>query len=140
MYTKFTIFIGLILCAFSSSASQLTETVVFRDVDGSFSAKSRQGIREFMKVAAAQGDIQLWVAFDMPFEGNVELRTPGVVRSESQIKSRIINEVVSRMRGVTVVNSPADLIAAPGCMVKATPRGVIEIVREELIIHLSHHP
>ena len=123
-----------------AASQSLSDISAHRGLDGRLTQSSRQAIAKFANAAAKSGEIRLWVAFDMDFQGDMNLRTQEVVQAEAEEKQRLISEIILPMDGVTLAETPANLSGAPGCMVIANPNGVAKLAQEKRIIHISHHP
>lgn len=132
----------LAITALPALAIELSDVVVYRGIDGNLTQASQRGLRILRKAARDNGQIQIWILFDMGFESNPALRTPEVERAEAAVKASLIEAVVVPLRRVValVVPTPDGLESAPGCMVHVTERGLVALVRDSRVKHVSYHP
>lgn len=126
-----------------SHADSLDGLSVYRGLDGKFSTASSQGLEILRQAAIAEGQITIWVGFDMEFEANPELRTPFKGRQEAAIKQRIMDRVV----GPLVDNGQAKILplserqaSAPGCMLAVTAAGLAGLTNSTDVKYMAYIP
>ena len=69
------------------------------------------------------------------------LRTVAVAEQEAAAKAKMIENVIIPMSGLlTLPMTPLGLGGAPGCMVETTEQGLVELVGDERVKHISYHP
>lgn len=125
----------------SADQDNLTDIVIFKGIDGRLSAQSRAGLALLRRAAREQGPITVWVSFDIPFQADPALRTAAVAEQEAAAKAEMIDSVIAPMSGLlTLLMTPAGLGGAPGCMVETTEQGLVELVQDERVKHISYHP
>lgn len=138
-----TIALCLILGFISGTAhsESLKEITAHRGLDGAYSSKSLRNISAMHRDASRLGGIEIWVTFDMVFQGNPDLRTQEDIDSEAQIKSWLISQVIQPVVGdgeAALLDVPAGLAQAPGCRVLVTADGLERIARHPDVKHLNY--
>ena len=126
-----------------SHAGPLDGLSVYRGLDGNFSTASLQGLEILRQAAITEGQITIWVAFDMEFKANPELRTPDVGRQEAAIKQRIMNRVVTPLvnKGqVEILPLSERQASAPGCMLAVTPAGLSALAGSTDVKYIAYVP
>lgn len=138
--------IGLLLVACASTAPQasaaedFSTTVVFKDANGDLSQKSQENLRKLLRLCAEQGRIDLWVTFDMTFQGDPSLRTPEVIAHEALQKRSHMQDSIApliRQRKAHLLEIPTALRQAPGVPVRVTAAGLRSLVRDAGVKHIS---
>ena len=126
-----------------SYADPLDGLSVYRGLDGKFSTASLQGLEILRQAAIADGQITIWVAFDMEFEANPESRTADIGRQEAAIKQRIMQRVVSPLvyKGqVEILPLSEKQTSAPGCMLAVTAAGLTELANSTDVKYIGYIP
>ncbi len=130
--------LALILATSVGWAVEFIELNAYRDVNGEYTAVSVGNLKTMARVANAEGHIDLWVTFDMDFTGDPAQRTRKVVQQEAQVKQQLINDVITPLgRHAILLEVPAGLTEAPGCLVRATLAGLQRLVKSENVKHMS---
>jgi hypothetical protein len=133
--------IALVVCLLGSAFAN-PGLVVFRGLDGKLTQESVSSLRELRTLAAREGSVHIWVDFDIPFQGNPDLRTPEVVAEEARLRAEAIREIIvplERRRLVQRVSMPVET-GAPGCLVNATPAGLTQLAKNPRVQHIGHLP
>lgn len=134
----------VLFCVLASLSvhAETTGLVVYRDATGELTQQSRKNLSDLIKVATREGPIAVWVVFDIPFEGNPDLRTPDVIESEAASKRAAFSEHVSPLiaQGLAVEldSGVAMLDEAPGAMLRVTANGLRRLSRDPGIKHIGH--
>lgn len=127
---------------FTATPGIAVQTIVaFRGESGEFTLQSQRGLAMMRQVVTTDGSIDLWITFDMPFEGNPELRTDEVIATESQIKQWLVSQTVAVIasRGhARILDTPTGLEQAPGCRIRVTFRGFEELLTFSEVKHITY--
>jgi len=139
---KAKVFIGLLALVVSAVyALELESIAVYRDVDGNLTHASEIGLKKLAKEARRSGHISIWVTFDMDFVGIPELRTAEVEQAEAAVKAAMIEDVIDPIgNDAVLLTIPAGLESAPGVLVDVTESGLISIVENNKVKHVSYFP
>ena len=135
------IWLGLAMAV--SHADPLDGLSVYRGLDGSFSTASLQGLEILRQAAITEGQITIWVTFDMEFEANPELRTSDIGRQEAAIKQKLMNRVVNPLVGkgqVEILPLSEVQTSAPGCMLAVTAAGLAGLVNSADVKYMAYVP
>ena len=123
--------IVLAIAAEVSFADPLEGLTVYRGVDGELSSASRRNLVALKSAAARQGEISVWVGFNMTIEANPELRTTETAAEEARVKQGLIEKVIAPI----VASGQADELVqlpefsgAPGVMLSVTAAGLSHLV------------
>lgn len=120
------VFLWLCFSAGPGHAQSLEGLTVYRGIDGEYSSLSMQNL-ETLQQAAGNERITIWVAFNMIYEANPDLRTPEIEYQESQIKQELIDFVIAPLAhaGVAIqLPMSAELLGAPGCKLSIKSEGL----------------
>ena len=75
----------------------------------------------------------------MDFVGIPELRTPEVEQAEAAVKAAMIEDVIDPIgNDAVLLTIPAFLESAPGCFVEVTESGLVSIVENIKVKHVSY--
>lgn len=120
------VFVWLSFSAGPGHADALDGLTVYRGIDGEYSSLSMQNL-EALQQAAGNGRINIWVAFNMSYEGNPALRTPEIEYQESQIKQELIDSVIVPLaQAGFAIQLPmsTEQLGAPGCKLSIKSEGL----------------
>lgn len=126
-----------------SHAETLDGLSLYKGLDGNFSTASSQDLEILRQAAKAEGQITIWVAFNMEFAAIPELRTPEIERQEAAIKQRIMDRVVTPLvnKGqVEILPLSERQTSAPGCMLAVTAAGLTALAHSTDVKYIGHVP
>ena len=136
--TVIVIFAAFIISA--AVADPLDGISAYRGVDGTYSHSSKMNLQKMLRASAVNGEIAVWIAFDMPFVGNPELRTDDVVREEAALKEDLLDQIVEpllRSRKAELLPVSEAVAGSPGCKLSVTHAGLKSLSRNQSVKYIG---
>lgn len=124
-----------------SHASDITTVVAYRGADGRYSHASNENFKAMRHAAKAYGRIEVWVAFDMDYQGDPLLRDDEDVQSEAQVKQWHISQTIQPIVDLgqaTMLPVPQGFEQAPGCLISVSESGLKKLKKISEVKHLSY--
>lgn len=139
MKVKLAICLSILAMCASAAAQQQQTFSFFRDADGGVSRYAKYQARQMLEYAKEHGQITLWLVLAYPYNPDTENMTPEEINTQdaevSQGLSEILNPLVARG---DVWHPPSGVfIRGPGCTVRATPKGLKRLLRDERLYQIT---
>lgn len=113
--------------------------IVFRDDTGHLAAGSMRNATLLTEKAALEGDIALWITFDVEFQPDASQLSPEELDEQNARVERIRDDVLKPLMEIGLVshhrNGP--VARGPGCLISATAAGVRRLVDDQRVIHIT---
>ena len=122
-------------------AQSLEGLTVYRGLDGKLTDQSRENLRILSEGARINGQLTVWLMFDMDFVGNPELRTPEVIQSEAAARDDLIESIVMPIvhaGHAQLLETPEGAAEAPGCLLSVTAAGLNWLATRKDAKHISY--
>ena len=136
----------IFICTFMATmsyanANDLDGISVYRGVDDELTEQSKHNLLILRRAAVANGRIDIWVTFDVFFEGNPEKQTKAVINKLHRDVRRAYNKSVLPIirRGEAVEGAvPDQLLNAPGRPVSISSNGLASLMLNYRVKHVTY--
>jgi len=124
----------------SEGSMPIGNAFIHKSVQGTLNESALESLARLQNYANAKGPVKVWVTFKMAFEADPSLRTGEVIAAEAQARQFLIETQINPLVEaglVELLQTPAYLYQAPGCLVKATDQGLGELAYSGNIQHIK---
>lgn len=122
----------------SSPAFSDGDTIFYRNATGDITQESRQHAKTMSNIAKEQGYVTLWVVFDLPLTENMHNMTEKEQAEHEVYVANYAHQVLGSLVTENQVWHPktGPMIAGLGCHVRATRKGLNQLIKEKRIIQI----
>lgn len=116
------------------------DIVIYRGMDGKLTESSKNSLMVLGQEAKERGQVTVWVMLDMNYEFDNSKRNSAVKQAEASEKASLIDSVVKPSQDVSIQPTPKGLEETPGVMLKVTEKGLVDLLKDQRVKHVTYHP
>lgn len=125
-----------------TATSQESETYSFyRNSEGEVSSHTKEQEKGMQKLAKENGHITLWLVLKYPYNVDIENMTPEEITSQETEVAAGFSEILTPLVAAGDAWHPPSgvVIKGPGCTVRATPKGLKQLLSDTRLYQITSY-